>query len=293
MLSMTGYFFDGSKFVGRKITPQMSVLPSRPFATNDSGALHPAFASCADISALQLHDPLAVGGLPQFHDGRQVHARVGVDIVLHVGRKAHRMIGVRLGQGRQPGAVEVDSVVVDEVGILARVHAARAEPDLARLLVGLDDAADDPVALRDLRGAAGRAVIEIEVVPAVALRHPDDLLPVLDIVAVLLARIAEERLRLLGDDRSGFAAGGVDFNDAIHLVAALVVLERHRRAVLAPNERRHVIRVGEQRPVDDVLPPGFDLEDHRLLDVEHIARLGVHERASALAAAGLPATTAT
>ena len=45
MFSMTGYFFDGSKFVGRKMTPQMSVVPSRPLAVNASGGFQPAFVS--------------------------------------------------------------------------------------------------------------------------------------------------------------------------------------------------------------------------------------------------------
>ena len=45
MFSITGYFFLGSKFDGRTITPQMSVVPSRPFATNTSGARQPAFTS--------------------------------------------------------------------------------------------------------------------------------------------------------------------------------------------------------------------------------------------------------
>ncbi len=43
MFSTTGYFSFGSKFVGRKMTPQMSVVPSRPLATKASGAFHPAF----------------------------------------------------------------------------------------------------------------------------------------------------------------------------------------------------------------------------------------------------------
>jgi hypothetical protein len=44
MFSITGYFFDGSKLVGRMMMPQMSVWPSRPFATKTSGAFQPVFA---------------------------------------------------------------------------------------------------------------------------------------------------------------------------------------------------------------------------------------------------------
>ena len=45
MFSMTGYFFAGSKLVGLTMTPQMSVRPSRPFATKTSGGFQPAFVS--------------------------------------------------------------------------------------------------------------------------------------------------------------------------------------------------------------------------------------------------------
>ena len=41
MSSMTGYFFAGSNSRGRQMIPQMSVFPSRPFATKTSGASHP------------------------------------------------------------------------------------------------------------------------------------------------------------------------------------------------------------------------------------------------------------
>ena len=43
MYSITGYFRDGSKLFGFHTRPQMSVLLSRPLATNTSGARHPAW----------------------------------------------------------------------------------------------------------------------------------------------------------------------------------------------------------------------------------------------------------
>ena len=67
--------------------------------------------------------------------------------ILAVGRVLDRVGAVALGQGDQAGAVEVDAVVMDEVGILVRVLAAGAEPDLALLLVDPVDAADDVLAL--------------------------------------------------------------------------------------------------------------------------------------------------
>src|SRR4029077_9062388 len=124
--------------------------------------------------------------------------------------KSRELRGLRvvkdLGERREPGAVEADPVVVEEIGILARPRAGGAEPYRALLLVDLLDALDRPLALRDLvLHRPGRAVVEVQVVPAIALRHPDDLLAVGHVVAILLARVAvaarlvvvEERLRLL------------------------------------------------------------------------------------------------
>ena len=186
------------------------------------------------------------------------------------------MVRLALGQPREAGAVEVDAVVVDEVRILLLVHPRGAEIDLARLLVHLRHAAHHPLALRDLvLHRAIRPVIEIEVVPAVALRHPDHLLAVAHVEPVLLARVAEEGGRLLGDDGPGPARGGLGLDDAVDLVPPLVVFERDGRAVLAPGRRRRLVGVGEQPVVDVDLPARGSLEHHRLLDVEHVARLGV------------------
>ena len=45
MFSITGYVFDGSKFRGRTMIPQMSVFPSRPLAAKTSGGRKPAATS--------------------------------------------------------------------------------------------------------------------------------------------------------------------------------------------------------------------------------------------------------
>ncbi len=79
-----------------------------------------------------------------------IDAAVGVDQVLAVGRKLHRVIAVALGQRDQARAVEVDAVVVDEVRILVGILAAGVEPDLPLLLVDAVDAADDVLAVGDL-----------------------------------------------------------------------------------------------------------------------------------------------
>ena len=105
------------------------------------------------------------------------------------------------------------------------------------VLVDLRHAAHDPFALRDLvLHATCGAVVEIQVVPAVALRHPDDFLALVVDVVAELAPAVEERLRLLGDDRARGACRRVNLDQPDGLMSSLRVLERHRPAVLAPCE---------------------------------------------------------
>src|SRR6185437_4422857 len=91
--------------------------------------------------------------------------------------------------------------------------------------------------------------------PAVALRHPDHFLAVGDVVAELPARVGdvairrpvvEEGRRLLVDHDARRATLGVDLDDAIGLMSALVVLERERAAILAPLETRELVGVGKR-----------------------------------------------
>src|SRR5450759_337552 len=95
--------------------------------------------------------------------------------------------------------------------------------------------------------------------PPVALRHPDDLLPVADVEAELAARVAEsavgpaivdEGFRALGEDRSRAAARRIGFDHAVELVSALVVFEGERTAILAPHDARKLVRIREERVVD-------------------------------------------
>ena len=53
MFSMTGYFFDGSKLVGRKMTPQMSVLPSRALRDEDFRRLPARLDELRDVRLLE------------------------------------------------------------------------------------------------------------------------------------------------------------------------------------------------------------------------------------------------
>ncbi len=257
----------------------MSVVPSRSFRDEDFRRLPARFDELRDVPLFERHHEAGVRGTAQLADRCGIDARVRVDVELQVRREPDCMVRVGRGQRRQPGPVEVDPVVVHEVRVLARIHPARAEPDLPLVLVDLQDLAHDPVALRDLvLHGPGDAVVQIEVVPAVALGHPDELHAVGEVAPEFLAGVAEEGLRLLGHDRARAPRDRVDLDDTVDLVAALVVLERDGRADLAPLQARHVVRVREQRRVDDDLLLRGDVEDDRPLDVHHVPRLRVLHR---------------
>ncbi len=82
--------------------PQMSVLPSRPLATNTSGGCQPLAFSGRDVRLLELANQLAVRGSPQLVDRGLVHPAVGVDQEPPVGRILDRVAAVALGQRDQP-----------------------------------------------------------------------------------------------------------------------------------------------------------------------------------------------
>ena len=87
-----------------------------------------------------------------------------------------RVRPVAFGQGDQVRAVEIDAKILKEIRVLPAVPPAGAEPDLPVILVDPVDPADDPVALGDLvLDATLRAVHQVQVPPAVLLRHVDDL----------------------------------------------------------------------------------------------------------------------
>ena len=188
------------------------------------------------------------------------------------------MVRVRFCECRQTSAIEVDAIVVDEVRVLPRIHPARAEPDLPRRHIHPLHPAHHPRPLRDLLlHRAGGAIIQIEMVPPVALRHPHRFGAAVQILAKEFSRVFEEGVvaRLLGDDCARRASGGVHLDHAEHLMPALVVLEGHGARVGAPDKPAHRVRVGEEHRRDDRLLPRRHIEEHRRLLIEHITGLAV------------------
>ena len=240
------------------------------------------------VPLLQPRQELPVARAPQLQHRGHVDARVAVHVEAPVRGPVDGVVAVGLGVLDQVRPVEVDAVVVEEVGVLAGDHPARLEPDAAVRHVHAVHGAHDPLALRDLvLHPAGDAVVQVEVVPPVPFRHPDDLPSVVDVVAELLPRIprvgahpavVEEAGHLLGDDGPRLARLRIHLDDAVDLMAALVVLECERPPVVPPLHRRDPVRVREERVVDLHPRAALDIEEHGPVEVEHVARLAVEHR---------------
>ena len=97
-----------------------------------------------------------------------------------------RAIGV--GEFGETGAVEIDAAILDEVRILSRNQSAGLEHNLPLGVVHKHDIAHQPFALGDLiLHLAGDAVVQVQMLPAVAFRRPDDFLAVVHIVTITTA----------------------------------------------------------------------------------------------------------
>jgi len=166
--------------------------------------------------------------------------------------------------------------MMDEIRVFARVHAAGLEIDLTFLFVDFVNAPYDPLTFGDLLfDRTGCTVVEIEVVPAIPLRHPDDLFSVLNVMAIFFPGITEKRFRLFTNNRAGFPGSGVDLNDPVDLVTPLVVFEGKSSAVLPPDEIRHVVGIRKQIVVDVNLLFCLDMKKNGLFDVECVTRFGI------------------
>ncbi len=138
--------------------------------------------------------------------GSHIHARIRVEEEAAIRRILDTVRAVALGENDQAAAIEIDPAIMDVIGILVGVDAAGAEPDLPRLVIDAIDAAHHPTPLGDLVfHSAGVGVVEIEMVPAVALRHPDDFIRFIEIVGEELAAVVDEGFALFVDDGAGVA----------------------------------------------------------------------------------------
>jgi hypothetical protein len=93
---------------------------------------------------------------------------------------------------------------------------------------------------------AACAVVEVEVIPAVAFRHPDDFFAVIHVVPIFFAGITEKCFGFFVNDGARTSAFGIHFDDAVNLMPALVVFKSEAAAVLPPRRPGKRERIGEE-----------------------------------------------
>ena len=148
------------------------------------------------------------------------------------------MRAITFSQHHQSGAVEVHAAVVDVIRVLSGADATGPEPNLPRLSIHLVHPAHSPRASCDLILHLARGgVVEPEMIPAIALGHPDQLAGLVEPMQKLFAAVAEKSRALLVHHRLCLAGLGVHCNDAEDLVPALVVGKGEALGVAFPADR--------------------------------------------------------
>ena len=146
------------------------------------------------------------------------------------------------------------------IRILPRAHAPRAKPNPPPLHIHALDPAHHPLAARDLIfHAPRRRVVEIQMIPPIALAHPNQLARRLKPVRETLRGKTEKRLALLVHHRARRARIRVHRHDAKHLMPALIVIEREPPRVRRPAQFAQLVRIRKQR-----------LRDRKPLAIPHI-----------------------
>jgi len=165
---------------------------------------------------------------------------------------------------------------MEKIRVLSLIHAASQKPHLTPLFIHPLHTPHHPLAFRDLIfHLAGAAVIKIKVVPAIAFRHPDDFLTVIQVMAKFLAGVEKESRALFIDQSSSRAGRRIHFDYPINLMAALIVFKGESPAILPPGKVRKVKGIGKEGPVNVYLLFGLDQEKDRLFNIERISWFGI------------------
>ena len=278
--SLVDIFHHGIFFRGIEVGGTLYEAPHHRFAVAAGSGEYfgrtPAFSGKGgDVGPLDFGNGLAVGSVAQGGNGGHSRRGNNVDEPRHVGGEHGFMVPFAGGEVGEVAAVEIHAVIVDIVGIFSRIHSVGTEIYAGIFLVDLRHLAHVPLPFRHLikRFARG-AVVEIYVVVAVALARPQEALSVGEHMAPYAGIVDIFRMRFLGQ-RAHVAGFGVEFEQAVVFMAALVVFEYHRAAVGAPLGIGDVVLVGEKHGRRDQRPDGVDVEHGRNLKAQFVARFGI------------------
>ena len=179
-------------------------------------------------------------------------------------------------QVHQTRSIKFHFVVMDVIGVFTCIFAATFEDDGTILLIDVHHFANHPFAFRDLIFDGSLLGIEqIQMVPAVAFRHPNDFLGVFQVVAVMFSAVFHIRLAFFFDQNADGARGSVHFNHLIQLVSTLVELEGEVLAVWCPVCVTQIKLIFKSFRIDGDLRGLFNIEQARTFDRQCVTRFQV------------------
>src|SRR5690606_31622072 len=132
----------------------------------------------------------------QFHQGRssptllqkgywgRIHPGILVYVILVVLGKIYLVISIFHTEPGQFSGVQSNLEIMQEIGVLARVHATCREIDFPAPLVHMVHLSHHPLPFGKLSFWLSVPIVEVDMVPSVAFGSPDDLLPIRQIVTV-------------------------------------------------------------------------------------------------------------
>ncbi len=165
---------------------------------------------------------------------------------------------------------------MDMIRILVGMNSACAEPDLPILFIDAIDAANHPFSRCDrVLDGTRVGVDQVQVVPAIALGHPDKFARLFKVIVVSLEGIIDEGVALFVDNRRNFAGLRVHGQPAADLMSALVIEEGETVRVSVPVEGFQAPGVGKEGVVQGDFAPTVHFEQVRLCDGDAIAGLAV------------------
>ena len=151
----------------------------------------------------------------------------------------HTLFG---GKSHKIATVEIDAIIVYQIRVFLRVHAVGRKVNLLFLFIDMLYSTHIPCPLGYLACRLTTAtVVEVEMVVIVPFARPDDAPAVLQVMTVY-AGVVDIFLLLLFDKRFYFTGYSRKFQQAIDLMAPLVILKREGTAVALPTQSRHLVR---------------------------------------------------
>ena len=229
----------------------------------------------SNISRFQSLDELTRLRISEHGNRSGIHLRISIQEITVIIGVLGTMISLFRSERHHILAVHTYFIIMYQIWIFIPVHATSREIDFSLLFIHTLDAANKPFALCNLSDNLRLLhIVEIEMVPVIALAHPEQLLAILDKLTPQTT-IVHESIGTLFYHGTQFAGFSIHRQHLIEMMTTLVVLYRHLLAVWCPLHPFQFILVFYLMPVSLHLLSGSHIDDDRIVLWQGIARLGI------------------